>query len=328
MKLAMHGSKTGMLEMKHLAAMTLTSALLVCASPTLAQQSETTLDQPLAGNEDAARPAAGPPASVQGEGGPPPFIRGESVFDDNWVTLGIGLGVSTSYDGSDNYRLIPAPIIRGKLAGIGISPSAAGVTLDFVPEREEGLDIAIGPTVRFRSDRAGGIRDDVVEAAGELDSAIEVGVAASATKRGILTRADNISLNLTARADVAGAHNGIIAEPGITYFRPIGSAIAASLTLSAEFVDDDFADYYYSVSPAQSAASGLPQFEADGGLNSLGANVFVAADLDGNTFNGGFSLVFIGGYSRLVGDAADTPYTSVRGSADQFFGAMGVGYTF
>ena len=44
--------------------------------------------------------------------------------------------------------------------------------------------------------------------------------------------------------------------------------------------------------------------------------------------NGGLALVVIGGYSRVLGDAADTPFTSIRGSADQWFTAVGVGYTF
>jgi outer membrane scaffolding protein for murein synthesis (MipA/OmpV family) len=36
----------------------------------------------------------------------------------------------------------------------------------------------------------------------------------------------------------------------------------------------------------------------------------------------------IGGYSRMLGDAKRSPYTSIRGSADQWFAAVGIGYTF
>jgi outer membrane scaffolding protein for murein synthesis (MipA/OmpV family) len=36
----------------------------------------------------------------------------------------------------------------------------------------------------------------------------------------------------------------------------------------------------------------------------------------------------VSGYSRLLGDAADTPYTAERGSANQFIAGLGVGYTF
>ena len=60
----------------------------------------------------------------------------------------------------------------------------------------------------------------------------------------------------------------------------------------------------------------------------MGANLLLAYDLDGDLANGGLGLVFIGGYSRALGDAADTPFTSIRGSADQWLAAVGVGYTF
>ena len=104
--------------------------------------------------------------------------------------------------------------------------------------------------------------------------------------------------------------------------------MAASLSLSAEHADDDFADYYYSVSPTQSAASGLPQFAADSGWTKAGATMLLAFDFDGDLTNGGLSAVLIGGHSRMLGDAKQTPYTSIRGSTGQWFGALGVGYTF
>ena len=51
-------------------------------------------------------------------------------------------------------------------------------------------------------------------------------------------------------------------------------------------------------------------------------------DLDRNALNGGWTLFGVGGYSRLLGDAADTPYTALRGSPNQFITGLGVGYSF
>ena len=104
--------------------------------------------------------------------------------------------------------------------------------------------------------------------------------------------------------------------------------MAASLTISADHVDDDYADYYFSISPAGSAASGLPGFNATGGWKNVGIAAFGAIDLDGNAMNGGFSVILIGSYSRLLGDPKRSPVTSIRGDADQFFGVVGIGYTF
>lgn len=298
--------------------LTITSALICVASPLSAQ--------------DKAEPEqSGPPPGVAtGQGGPPPgVLDGENVFDGDWFTIGIGAGFSSSYDGSNDYVPIPAPIVQGRLGGIGISPQPAGIAVDVTPQAARGQpDFAIGPAIRFRNDRADNIEDEVVKLAGELDSAFEVGFAASYSVPGVFSRMDSLSFDLRARWDVAGAHDGMVIEPSIAWSRPVGRGTFQSISVNAEIVDDSFADYYYSVSRAQSAASGLPEFSADGGLNSLGVTLFSAFDLDGNALNGGFSVVSISGYSRLIGDAADTPYTTLRGDPDQFFAAFGVGYTF
>ena len=263
-----------------------------------------------------------------GQGGPPPYIAAENVFDGDWLRVGVGAGIGPSYDGSDDYAVFPAPIIQGSLGGVDINTRPAGLALDFIPDSREGPNFALGPTFRLRSDRADNIKDDVVKLAGELDRAFEIGIAAGISLPGTLNPRDSLSFNVDARWDVAGAHEGMVIEPNVTYFTPLDRGTALSLSLGAEFVDDDYAGYYYSVSPAQSLASGLPEYTADGGLNSLGANMLLAVDLDGNAINGGLAIVVIGGYSRSLGDAKRTPYTSIRGSADQFFGAVGIGYTF
>ena len=80
--------------------------------------------------------------------------------------------------------------------------------------------------------------------------------------------------------------------------------------------------------PAQALASGLPAYEADGGFNKVGATLLGAFDLDGDLTNGGFALFAMGGYSKVIGDAADSPYVAQRGDADQWIVGAGIGYTF
>ena len=103
------------------------------------------------------------------------------------------------------------------------------------------------------------------------------------------------------------------------------AAIASNpLSVSAKHIDDDFADYYYSVP----AGGPLPEFQAEGGFESAGVNLLGVFDLDGDVTNSGLALIALGGYSRMLGDAKRTPFTSIRGDADQWMGAVGVGYTF
>ncbi len=260
--------------------------------------------------------------------GPPEGIPTETIFDGDWASLGIGVAYSPSYDGSNDYVLSPAPLIQGSVGGIDINARPAGLAVDFIGDKPTGASFDAGFAFRVRSNRASRIKDDVVKLAGELDTAIEVGPTFGVSIPGLLNPFDSLSAAVDVRWDVAGAHKGMVVDPSVTYFTPISRGAAVSLSLNAEYTTDDYADYYYSVNAQQNAGSGLALYQADGGFNKVGANLLFAFDLDGDITNGGFAAVFIGGYSRMIGDAKRTPYTSVRGSADQLFSAVGLGYAF
>ena len=282
----------------------------------------------------AACSLSAPLAAQETEVGEPlPAGPPETIFDGDYVSLGVGVGYNASYSGSDDYNVNILPIVQASIAGIKINPRPAGVAIDFIPDPDEGIGFSAGPMIRLRSDRvdAEDINDDVVAAYGELDRAVELGGSVGVSFPKVLNPFDSLSINLDAAWDVAGAHGGMFWSPSITYFTPLSRATAASLSVSTSFVDDAFADYYYSVPPTNALlpdADVLPGFEADGGMNSYGVNLLLAHDLSGDVTDGGLSLVAIGGWSKLVGDAADTPFTSIRGDNDQYFIALGVGYTF
>jgi outer membrane scaffolding protein for murein synthesis (MipA/OmpV family) len=275
---------------------------------------------------------AAAPAFAQEEqvtAGPPDNVAtADTVYDDTWLSIGAGVGYGPSYDGSDDYVAYPAPLIQGRIAGVGIQPRPAGIALDLIPDPAEGVGFALGPVARVRFNRARQIKDPVVESAGELDTAIEVGANAGISIPKVLNPYDSLTFGADVLWDVNGAHSGMTFTPTVSYFTPLSRGIAASLSLSAERGDGDFMRYYYSVTPAQSAASGLPTFAADSGWTKAGATLLTGFDLDGDLTNGGLALVLVGGYSRMLGDAKRSPFTSIRGSADQWFAAVGIGYTF
>ena len=258
---------------------------------------------------------------------PEPVEEG-SALDGDWIQLGVGVAYSADYDGSDDYKAFPLPLIQGSLGGIGIQPRPAGVALDFVQDGEGPVSFSAGPVVRVRTSRTGDIKDPVVAAAGELDTAIEVGPSVGVSYSGLLNPYDSISAGLDVRWDIAGAHDGRTISPSITYFTPVSRGAAVNLSLSAEHADEQFNSYYFSVTPAQALASGLPTYNAGAGFNKLGATLISGIDLDGDLTNGGLAIFAIGGYSRIIGDAADSPFVAQRGSADQWMIGAGLGYTF
>jgi len=128
--------------------------------------------------------------------------------------------------------------------------------------------------------------------------------------------------------DVNGAYKGMTINPAISYATPLSPALVAVVALSARRVDDDFANYYYSVNPAQSVASGLPGYRAKGGWDTANASLLMAYDLSGDVRDGGLSLFGAAAYSRMLNDGKDTPFTALRGNANQWVIAGGVAYTF
>jgi outer membrane scaffolding protein for murein synthesis (MipA/OmpV family) len=294
------------------------------ATPALADGAETASE---AASEPAAEAVQAPPAPSA-----PMMAFTKPVFDETWATIGLGAGLVPSYAGSNDYVAFPLPLIVGRVSGVGIRPNGPGLTFDVLsPKPSFGprkTRLAFGPAFRIRNDRNIQIEDNVVEAAGKLDTALEVGLNAAVSFPGVLKPLDSLTIGAQVRWDVLGAHEGMVIEPQINYATPLGKAFVLQVQAGMEFVDDSFADYYFSVTPPQRLASGLPAFAAEGGLNRVGTLAILNYDLSGNALDGGWSVYGVGGYSRLLGDAADTPFTALRGSPNQFITGLGVGYTF
>jgi len=260
--------------------------------------------------------------------GPEPG-SGTSVFDGDYLSVAVGGAYGPSYDGSDDMIVFPAALVQGSLGGVDFTSRGAGVALDFVSDPATGIGFDLGVSGQLRGNRARQIEDPVVESLGELDHAIEVGPTVGFNISQLLNPYDGLGFGLDVTWDINGAHGGMVVEPSVTYFTPLSRGMAASLSLSAEHGDGAFMDYYHSVTPEQALASGLPAFAPDGGgWTKAGGNLLLGFDLDGNLENGGLALVVVGGYTRMLGDAKRSPFTSVRGDADQWTVALGLGYTF
>ena len=251
------------------------------------------------------------------------------MFDGDYLTVGVGGFYGPSYEGSDDQVFFPAPVIQGNLLGVAITPRTGGVALDFIPDAKDAkVGFSLGPVANIRRDRVTKIKDPVVKRLGKLDTAIEVGANAGVTVYDLVTGYDSLTFSADARWDVAGAHKGMLWSPSVSYFTPVSKGAAINLAVSAEHMDDDYANYYFSVSPAGTVASGLPTFQARGGWKNVGINALVGVDFDGDLTNGGLAGFVTGGYTRLLNDAKRTPLTSIRGDSDQWLVGAGLAFTF
>src|SRR3954468_9157932 len=125
------------------------SAALVAAVPALAQ--------------DAAPPAS--PVTSQAD----TPVAGEApatVFDGDYLTVGLGPAYGPTYDGSDDYHVFALPLVQARWHGIQVSPRAGGISTDFIPGP---FNLGVAAKVRFN--RTGNTRDPVVNKLGELNTA-------------------------------------------------------------------------------------------------------------------------------------------------------------
>jgi outer membrane protein len=251
-----------------------------------------------------------------------------TAFDGDWLAVGVGVGTGPTYAGSDDYTVFPFPLVMGSLGGIGISARPSGLALDFIPPSDGRVGFSLGPSLRLRSNRAADPKDEVVATLPRLERTIELGPSGGVSFSKLVSKYDSLSLNFDMHWDLSGAHGGMTLNPSVTYFTPLSKGTAIVLTLDLDHADGKFMDYYYSVTPAAAATSGLTEFEADGGWYRGGAFLIGGIDLNGNLRDGGLALFGIAAYSRMLGDAKASPFTSERGSADQLVGSIGLGYTF
>ncbi|QIG78679.1 MipA/OmpV family protein [Stakelama tenebrarum] len=259
--------------------------------------------------------------SIQSENGDP---------EGDFAIVGAAGTVTPDYEGSDDYRLSPVPGAAGRVGGIGFQLAGNRLSVDLMPDiLESGWKLQAGPlaAVNFNRTSPKSIDQPEIAALGDVGTAIEVGGYIGIAKTAVVTSEyDRISLTLSYRHDVNGVHDSGVWTPTLSYLTPLSRKALVSVFVSADHVENAYADTYYSITPAGSVASGLPVYDADGGWKNWGMGLGGAYALSGD-LTGGLLLVGGVGYRRLLGDFADSPVVGV-GSADQWLGVAGLAYSF
>jgi len=267
------------------------------------------------------------PALAQDAPVPPPAPETVDDGSDSF-TIGLGGSYTPSYEGSDDDVFSPAGLIRGRVSGFNFYSRATALYLDVIRE-EPGAPFTVefGPMVNVRLDRTRSIRDDRVKALGELDAAIEPGAFFGITKNAVLHGYDFLSARLDVTHDVTDTHDSMIISPNLEYGTPLSQTIFVGASLSAEHVGGGFANTYFSVTPAGSLASGLAPYDADGGWKNVRGTLLGTFSLSGDLRKGA-AIFVVGSYSKLLGDFKRSPIVRDAGSANQYFAALGLSYTF
>ena len=252
--------------------------------------------------------------------------------DHSSLTIGVGAAIVPSYEGSDDYTVVPAAAARGKIKDFAFWTRGTSLYVDAIPNTDaNGWDLELGPYVAVNLDRTGRIKDRRVKALGELDTAIEVGGFAGISKTGVITSAyDSLTFNVAYGKDVADAHDSYVITPSLQYFTPLSTKAFVGTGVSAEYVGKGYGRYYFDVTPAGSLASGLPAYSGaggDSGFKNVTFNLATGYSLSGD-LRKGWTIFALGAYTKMLGDYKRSPVVSIAGDSDQWIGAIGIGYTF
>ena len=251
----------------------------------------------------------------------------EEVANKDIVTVAAGAAIVPDYEGSDDYRIVPAGAIRGKVHGISFNTRGTYLFVDVIPGNAK-VDLDAGPIVGVRFNSRRKVDDDVVKLLPKRKTAIEVGGFAGVSFHGLTNPYDTLALRVDVLHDIGSAHKSTTFSPNLEFSTPLSRTTYASASVGAEFVSDRFADYYFSLTPADSVRTGgvLLPFNASGGMKNWKAGMLLNQSIGGDLLHG-FSIFGLGQYSRLVGDFKRSPIVSQRGSANQWIGALGLAYT-
>lgn len=254
--------------------------------------------------------------------------------DHSSLTVGAGIAVIPSYEGSDDYRVMPIAQARGRVHDFAFWTRGTAFYVDAIPDPTGvGMDFELGPVVNVRLDRTGSkaIKDDAVRLLGTRDAAVEVGGFVGVGKTGVITSDyDILAARVAVTKDVAGAHGSYVITPTIEYFTPLSLTTFVGASMSAEYVGKKYGRYYFDITPQESAISGLAAYNRAGdgaGFKRLNFNLSAGKSLSGDV-RSGWAVFGVVGYTRVLGKYGDSPIVADAGSRNQMVGAVGVGYTF
>jgi outer membrane protein len=234
------------------------------------------------------------------------------------VSVRAGVGVAPRYEGSDDYQATPLWDLRvGNLyhPDTYVRLRNLTATSNLLPDNNWRL----GPVLQYIDNR-GSVGDSVVNRLEHVDESVLLGGLIGYDFK--LAERQVLGLEFQGRQDVANDH-GFLLTWLARYATPLLSFLGFSGELSTTYASKDYMKAYFGVDARNSQQSGLKQFDADAGIKDLTLRL----GLDYPVFERA-SITFVTSYSRLFGDAKDSPLTDKRGDPNQFFGGVLAGYSF
>lgn len=237
---------------------------------------------------------------------------------EEWGITGVKVGgiaiVQPTFEGSNNYEVVGFPFAFPVFSGGG-----PGIFSRFEAKGLDDVRFKLIERDGFVAGPLGGYNmgrdeddDDHLEGLGDVDGGVVAG--------GFVGYRIGPVLFDTSFHNTFGDDGGFLLRFGAEIERPLRERLMLTARLGATYADEDYMQNYFGVNAVQAGNSGLTEFDADAGFKDVFAEVGLKAQLDAN-WEARASVR----YSRLLGDAADSPIVETE---DQFTTLLGVSYKF
>ncbi len=217
------------------------------------------------------------------------------------LSVGVGPEYRPDYFGSDDFQWIADPEVYIKFR-------------NFVFLDNDGGDIALfgfsgfsfGPSFRVTNNRKE--EDNIaLTGLGDIDHTLEIGGFAATTF------VDRFLVRFKIRKGVVGGHDGLVVDAAGTALLFRYGRLSTSVSANATWVGERYADTFFSVTPAQSLASGLPTYDAQRGMRDIGGSFNAYVNIGKH-----WSLNPYVSYSYIFDEYAQTPIIEQFGDRNQY----------
>ena len=229
------------------------------------------------------------------------------------VTLGVDGRVLPRYEGSARAMFAPFPLFDIRRAGTPrkFRSPRDGFGFGILDSRR----FQVGPVFKLKFPRKEGDDSDL-RGLGDVGWTVEAGGFVEYWPTDMLRGRVELRQGI-------GGHHGLVSDLMADVVVPMTPQLTLSggprLTLATASASAP----YFSITPGQSAASGLPVYDARGGLHSFGAGAQARYEWS-KTWA---THIFVE-YERLAGDAGNSPLVGTRGTRDQVQVGLGATYSF
>jgi MipA family protein len=229
------------------------------------------------------------------------------------ATIGAGGNFRPAFEGATRYLLSPVPIIHVQRAGS--SPQFIGPRDSPSIALFDAGGLRAGPVGTYLPSRKAS-SDSALNGLYDVKGTIELG--------GFI---EYFPVDwFRARAEVRrgfGGAAGVFADLSADAIVPVWGGLTWSAGPRLSFANTHATAPFFSIDQAEALASGLPVFNARGGLRSAGVGTQLRYQITPQWEAHSYVE-----YQRLTGDAAASPLVSQRGSPNQTTVSIGASYSF